>query len=99
MRKHDQVEKPSGSAERAYARVGLSRRKTAEFHGLIVEKAKKALEKGDLKREDFALIHAACDAIKERNAVCGDRSGRKQDNGQKEEIVYEVRPLTEDECT
>jgi len=98
MRKKDQVEEPSGSAVRAYARAGLSRQKTAEFHGLIVEKAKKALAKGELKKEDFALIHAACDAITERNAVCGDRSSRKHDAGPQETTVYEVRPLTEDEC-
>ncbi len=99
MRKKDQAEGASEGAARAYASVGLSRRKTAEFHGLIVEKAKKALEKGELNREDFALIHAACDAIKERNAVCGDRSTRKQDGSPKETTVYEVRMLTEDECT
>jgi hypothetical protein len=103
MRKKDQVEKPSekpsGGAARTYAKAGLSRRKTAEFHGLIVEKAKKALEKEELKKEDFALIHAACDAIKERNAVCGDRISRKQDAGPEETVVYEVRPITEDECT
>ena len=103
MRKKDQIEKPLekplGGAAKAYAKAGLSRRKTAEFHGLIVEKAKKALEKEDLKKEDFALIHAACDAIKERNAVCGDRTPRKQDASPTETVVYEVRPVTEDECT
>jgi hypothetical protein len=99
MKREDQAERPSGSAARAYAKVGLSRRKAAEFHGLIVEKAKKALEKGELNREDFALIHAACDAIKERNAVCGDRPPRKQDGSPKETTVFEVRTLTEDECT
>ena len=99
MKREDQAERPSGSAARAYAKVGLSRRKTAEFHGLIVEKAKKALEKGELNREDFALIHAACDVIKERNAVCGDRSPRKQEGSPKETTVFEVRTLTEDECT
>ena len=52
MKREDQAERPSGSAARAYAKVGLSRRKTAEFHGLIVEKAKKALEKGELNRRE-----------------------------------------------
>src|SRR5271169_3149318 len=98
MKKRNRVEKMAHSGNKAYAEAGLGLDEAAGFHGRIVKKASSALEKDSLKAEDVALIRLANDAIRERNAVCGDRAPRTGDVSRKTAPVSACRKLRKDEC-